>query len=73
MKWGDGESLPRQSLDARLKPCMQKETNSAPSVPPNFEILPLKFWKVSSDSPYSKLKKTYYLNNKLKREVIQLM
>ena len=31
---------------------MQKQTNSAPSVPPNFEILPLKFWKVSFECPY---------------------
>ena len=40
---------------------MWKQTNSAPSVSSNFEILPLKFWKVSSDCPFSKLEKTYYL------------
>ena len=51
-------------------PCMQKQTNSAPPCSSNFEILPLKFWKVSSECPFSKLEKTYYSKTSLNRTLL---
>ena len=44
---------------------MQKQTNSAP----NFEILPLKIWKVSSECPNSKLEKPANPNLGENREI----